>query len=238
MARRPTSSKSISRGTEDASPSARRAILDAAVEALEHRGESTIRISEIARKAGVAVGLIYYHFEDREGLVSAAQIERMLRTPADDVNLLEAAIRLNVDADHFTRMIGKIVCTALSAERASMRLDRVAILGASKGRPAFTTALRKAVSAQTDRLAEIIEDARRRGIVDPAVGPRALATLIQALAIGLVVADLDETPVDQRQLVDVFLRSMVGFMGPAAAMLPKASGPERKRPASAARRAR
>lgn len=215
--------------------SARRAILDAAVEALEHRGESTIRISQIARKAGVAVGLIYYHFNDREGLVSAAQVERLLRAPADDVNLLEATVRLTDDPQQFVAMIARILCAGMAPERANVRLDRVSILGASKGRPAFTESIGRTLSAQADRLAAIVDEAKARGMVDPAVDARAFAVLVQAMSVGLVVADLDATPTDRRHLLDTYLRALVGFAGPAAAKVflsgQGAERPERRRPA-------
>lgn len=225
----------LSFAEQAAASTARGAILEAAVEALEHKGESTIRISEIARKAGVAVGLIYYHFTDREGLVSAAQVERMVRMPADDVNLLEAAVRLHEDPDHFAKMVVRIVCGAIGSDRASMRLDRVAILGASKGRPSFTASLGRAVSDQTDHLVSIIEDAKGRGIVDASVDSRAFATLVQAISIGMVVADLDARSVERGKILDVYLRSLVGFAGPAAKHLAAGMPPAvRKRTRGAA----
>jgi len=219
-ARRTTRPVAVEPADERTSPSARKSILDAAVDALEHHGESTIRISEIARRAGVAVGLIYYHFSDREGLVSAAQIERMLRTPSDDVNLLEAAVRLTDDPDQFARMLKKIVGDAIGPERAALRLDRVAILGASKGRPDFTTSLSRAITAQTDRLAAIIARTQDRGIIHPAVDARSMAILVQSFSVGLVIADLDEKAIDPRRLLDVFLLAIGGLAGPAATKAP------------------
>jgi len=118
-------------------------------------------------------------------------------------------------------------------ERANVRLDRVAILGASKGRPAFTESIGRTLSAQADRLAAIITEAKARGMVDPAVDARAFAVLVQAMSVGLVVADLDATPTDRRQLLDTYMRALVGFAGPVAAkalaLARRAERPERKR---------
>ncbi|MFM1790295.1 MAG: Bacterial regulatory protein tetR family, partial [Actinomycetota bacterium] len=47
--------------------SARQAILDAAVAAIDAGGESSVRITEVARVAGVTQGMISYYFGDREG---------------------------------------------------------------------------------------------------------------------------------------------------------------------------
>lgn len=230
----------VEEADDKASTSARKAILDAAVAALEHHGESTIRISEIARRAGVAVGLIYYHFADREGLVSAAQIERMIRTPADDVNLLEAAVRLTDDPGQFARMLTRIVGDAMASERAPVRLDRVAILGASKGRPGFTATLSRAIAAQTDRLAAIIGQSQVRGMIHPSVDARSMAILVQAFSVGLVIADLDEKPVDRAKLLDVFMLAIGGLGGPTSAKTPAKRSPSsrRGRPAANAPRRR
>ncbi|HEY2746657.1 MAG TPA: TetR/AcrR family transcriptional regulator [Polyangia bacterium] len=47
------------------------AILDAAEELFAEKGLSAAHMNEIAAKAGVAVGTLYNHFEDRDALLSA-----------------------------------------------------------------------------------------------------------------------------------------------------------------------
>ena len=47
------------------------AILDAAEELFSDKGLSAAHMNEIAAKAGVAVGTLYNHFEDRDALLSA-----------------------------------------------------------------------------------------------------------------------------------------------------------------------
>jgi len=102
-------------------------------------------------------------------------------------------------------------------ERANVRLDRVAILGAFNSRTASTESIGRTLSAQADRLAAIITEAKARGMVDPAVDARAFAVLVQAMSVGLVVADLDATPSDRSRLLDTYMRALVGFAGPRAA---------------------
>jgi len=213
-------------------PSARKAILDAAVAALEDKGESTIRVSQIAAKARVALGLIYYHFNDREGLVSAAQIERLRRARSDDMTLMDAAVRLYDNPEHFTTMIARILSSAISTDRAAERLDRVAILGASKGRPALTADLARSQQAITDRFTSIIEVAKGRGIIADDVDARSFAIFVQAFGLGLILADIDEKPVDRRALAMVFLRSLGGLAGRAATGPSAAASPAGARRAS------
>jgi AcrR family transcriptional regulator len=46
-------------------------ILEAAVGVIARRGVRGLRVEEIAADAGVSLGLIYYHFRDRAGLLEA-----------------------------------------------------------------------------------------------------------------------------------------------------------------------
>src|SRR4051794_38827303 len=52
------------------------AILDAAEEVFADKGLGAAHMNEIAAKAGVAVGTLYNHFEDRDALLSALILER------------------------------------------------------------------------------------------------------------------------------------------------------------------
>ncbi|APE25708.1 MULTISPECIES: TetR/AcrR family transcriptional regulator [Streptomyces] len=68
----------------------RRAILEAAALVIARRGVRGLRVDELAAEAGVSKALVYYHFEDRAGLLRStlefigARAERYTRgDPAD-----------------------------------------------------------------------------------------------------------------------------------------------------------
>ncbi len=50
----------------------RTAILEATARVVARQGARGLRVEEVAREAGVSTGLIYYHFDDRAGLLEAA----------------------------------------------------------------------------------------------------------------------------------------------------------------------
>ena len=52
-------------------PDRKTAILDAAIAVIAARGVRGLRVEEVAKAAGVAVSLLYYHFGSRDGLVRA-----------------------------------------------------------------------------------------------------------------------------------------------------------------------
>ncbi|MFE3073680.1 TetR/AcrR family transcriptional regulator [Streptomyces sp. NPDC059247] len=73
-------------GTKDR----RRAILDAAARLIARRGVRGLRVEELAAEAGVSKALVYYHFEDRAGLLRGtlafvgARAERCARSGPPD----------------------------------------------------------------------------------------------------------------------------------------------------------
>lgn len=90
-----------------AEPDTRTTILDAVTRVLAGRGLSGVTVRAVAEEAGVAVGLMNYHFDGKDSLI-AATLERVgeqdgaLVAPADHgadpVTHLRSALRRVVDA--------------------------------------------------------------------------------------------------------------------------------------------
>jgi AcrR family transcriptional regulator len=49
----------------------KRTILDAAINVIARKGVRGLRVEDVAERAGVAVSLLYYHFDNRGGLIRA-----------------------------------------------------------------------------------------------------------------------------------------------------------------------
>jgi AcrR family transcriptional regulator len=65
-------------------------ILDAVVRLLAQRGISAVSIRAVAREAGVSLGLVNYHYEDKTSLIRAA----LRRIEAQDIALVEPDMAL------------------------------------------------------------------------------------------------------------------------------------------------
>jgi AcrR family transcriptional regulator len=186
-------------------------ILEAAIQQLEEHGEASLRLAAIAERAGVALALITHHFGSRDGLVAAAQQVRLAGAVAADIAAINA-IYANVDSAQELRERVSAVTTALvTTSRASTRLSRIAALAAAHGRPEARAALGDTVKELLDSLTDVIERARQRGLIRPDVDPRAMATFVQAYALGLVVADLDPDRPDPDALHRVITIAIDGF---------------------------
>ena len=84
-------------GPTMAKPDASARILEATREEIAENGVRGLRVQNVAKRAGVSLGLVYYHFEDRAGLLTAtidsvnqAVEERVLHpaTGDDDVDII------------------------------------------------------------------------------------------------------------------------------------------------------
>ena len=60
----------------------REALLDAACTLIARSGTRTLRIEDVAREAGVSIGLVYYYFQSREELLELAFEHANQRTDA------------------------------------------------------------------------------------------------------------------------------------------------------------
>ncbi len=60
--------------------------------------------------------------------------------------------------------------------------------------------------------AGVITTGQANGLLDPTVDARALATFVQAYALGMIVADLDETPPPREAIAAVIERAIDAFL--------------------------
>src|SRR5262245_47623636 len=88
----------------------RRRILEAAVRVFARKGYYGARVSEIARKAGVADGTIYLYFKNKEDVLVAlfdeVMAEHLERGKAELRAAKGAAARLQAVAEHHLRLFG------------------------------------------------------------------------------------------------------------------------------------
>jgi TetR/AcrR family fatty acid metabolism transcriptional regulator len=101
----------------------RERIIEAATEVFARRGVHGTRVADIAERAGVAYGLVYHHFRNKEEILSAifaerwaqyvAYLEELARTPAPFRERMRRLIHFWVEAyrqdnDLMTVMINEI----------------------------------------------------------------------------------------------------------------------------------
>ena len=161
-------------------PDRKTAILDAAITRIAARGVRGLRVEEVAKEAGVAVSLLYYHFGSRDGLVRATldhANERAAAVPAEGENGGEsgfAAVR---------RMLLGELDAAPHVRETSVVCGEV--LASAVFEPGLRDQLRAANETWVGLVAEAIRAGQREGSIRAELDAQAAAERLTALIDGL-----------------------------------------------------
>jgi AcrR family transcriptional regulator len=151
----------------------RSSILDAAITVIARRGVRGLRVEQVAAEAGVAVSLLYYYFDNRNGLVRATldhANERAARTTLAGASGREAAER------------------SLLAELDAAARDTSVVWGEVLASAVFEPELREQLGEATRAWNALVAGAIRDGIDDGSIAPvdpEASAERLTALVEGL-----------------------------------------------------
>ena len=196
----------------DPKSSPREAIIAATIRAIETGGEASVRVTEVAREAGVTQGMVSYYFKDREGLISEANIERFATAGVQDISFLVDAARNVKSRAEFVELLRMSTRAIVSPERAVNRRVRTSVIGSVANRPDLQANVVKVLDQLIGGTAEVVRIAVERGIISTTLDPRAIAEIVIAYTQGLIVADLDPLCPPREELakvIDRFLESII-----------------------------
>ena len=196
----------------DQDQSARQRIVEAAVRAIDEGSEAAVRISTVAREAGVTQGMISYYFGGREGLIQEAQLVRFTSVVNDDIKALEKKARETTHVQDLREFLALMTRQIVTIDRASARATRLMAIGAALPRPDLLDVIADAQSTLVDELEKVILIGQARDLVRKDRDPRALAVFIMSYNTGLVVADIDrQRPSDAHlaEVIDGFVDSFL-----------------------------
>jgi AcrR family transcriptional regulator len=169
----------------------RRALLDATLSLLAERGESGVRVTEVARRAGTTTGAIYSHFRDRAELLAAAYIDKFEGEVVNDIDALEAVLVSATDVESAAAALLSLVIVPDDDFRRERRWQRIEALAATRRHPELVDRFARLQRELDDRFVAVLERARALGLLAADVDLRSVAALIQAVPLGLVITDLD-----------------------------------------------
>lgn len=187
-------------------------IVDAAIQVFAEKGLHGTRISEIAQRAGIAYGLVYHYFKNKEAILDSIFVDRW---------------------NEFMETLDPIVRSGRSVEE-KLRAVAAAILAEHRVRPEWVTVLifevqRSQRIAADERMQSIVElfrlvegilrDGQQSGELRANVDPKlashvfvgGLDIVITSRALGLVEVDGDEQDDYERvgrSVVDLFMNGM------------------------------
>jgi TetR/AcrR family transcriptional repressor of nem operon len=182
--------KPLPRSRAAAKEASRAALIAAAMELFALKGLD-VSLDEVCARAGYTRGAFYVHFKDRDELI-AAVMERVGR------GSLAAMLGAGEEEDLGT-IIRRFAEGLESGDHPISRKGGVRpyqLLDACARSPAIRERYVALVAESTSRLAEVLRSHQRGGAIRADVDPRAVATLFEALVIGLEIMHDVEAPVD------------------------------------------
>ena len=209
----------------------RRTILRAAVEVFSKKGYHGCRIADVAREAGVAYGLVYHYFKNKDELLEsvftsgwAGFVERISEQVAKGGSLEE-------------RVRG-VVSVAFDAYKRDPRGVKVLILEVGRS-PSGGAVNRGSAFGDVIRLASMVfSEAKDNGEIKSDMDPLLAATMLfGAIEMGLTAFVLglldrkDDTVLDRArdQVIETFLRGVIPARVPVEDSWTNAKSPSKSR---------
>ena len=143
--------------------STRDEILRLTVEAIDEAGESGVHVAEIATASHVAVTSIYHFFQNREGLIEAAQASRFAREFTINANAFADEVNNCANQEEFRALLRQSLPYFFGPDGTRRRADRVNVLGSTYNRPSLTAAVSDRIVEATIELAKPLRIAQSRG---------------------------------------------------------------------------
>jgi len=193
-------------------PAGAQALLEAAIDVLNTQGESALRLTDVAERAGVSFGLIAHHFGNRDGLIAAAQQARFAGSVGEDIARIEPLLRLTPTTDQLMRVVVEMTRMTISSDRRTVRLGRAAAIGTAHGHPAASEQLGAVTGDLIGRMTRMLETFQEQGLLRSDVDARALGTFIQAYALGMVLHDLDPDAASDDAIAHVITTALEAFI--------------------------
>jgi AcrR family transcriptional regulator len=189
-------------------PERREQILAAAVRVFAERGYEATRISDIAREAGVAYGLVYHYFGSRDAILDAVFHETWGR-------LLTAVASAEETAGSAPERLELVVKIVLRSWRDDPDLIRLIVREVSRG-PQFEAELDQIGQAFAS-LERIVAGGQAEGTIKPGLDPRlcarmlygALEEILTGWVLGRLPDDAEAVAAAERELTGTVVR---GFL--------------------------
>lgn len=153
----------------------RERILEAAVEVFARRGFHGARVADIAEQAGIAYGLVYHHFKNKDEILAAVFTERWAR-------YLSYMAELQARPAPFRERLGRLVHFWIEAYRSEPHLMTVMINEITRSYEFIDSHDVGAVLVAFDAVEALVESARQSGEIRADVDARLVAYAILGCA--------------------------------------------------------
>jgi len=159
-------------------------LIDVALRIIVKDGVDALRIEDVCEQVGVTKGSLYWHFQDRQGLVQAAMLEQLRRLSEMQLASLSDAIDNASNREEYLMKVAGSLVDPFDAHQAEARWERWEMLAGARRNPELQQAMADIQRRHQQYLTTVITKARERGILRADADPAAVAAAITALALG------------------------------------------------------
>ncbi len=189
-------------------PEKRRAILHAAVRVFAEKGYHGCRVADVASAAGVAYGLVYHYFRNKDQLLESVFAEQW-------AILLNALRAIDAGAGTASEKIAGIVAFVFDVYKTAPAAVRVLLLEVSRSPNALRHgSTRETFEAAARTVADIVRRGSERGELradlDPLVAATAILGAMELALSGMVVGLVGAQPPSDEE-VDRVRRQVTDF---------------------------
>ena len=157
---------------------------------IEESGDNAFRVTDLATRCNVAIGLLYHYYKDRDGLIAAVRESQFLAHVDSDVANLSRIVSKDGDLDAVLKVLVDDFCSPHSTERNEFRLDRMDALVAARHNPELRKRLTDVESRLSSEIVATVQQAKLDGLVDPTVDDKALAFMLEVIPLGTALANV------------------------------------------------
>jgi TetR/AcrR family transcriptional regulator, fatty acid metabolism regulator protein len=185
----------------------RRQILDAAVRVFARQGFHACRVSDIAREAGVAYGLVYHYFDSKDQVLNELFAERwsLLLAAIEEIDARPLPPREKLDA-----VAGFII----ESYRHDPELMKVIIVEVTRAANSFGRTHLPEISQAYDLIARIVSDAQKQGAfrddIDPLYASMWFYGAIEQLLSGWVFELISDRDSDFERAREMVVETICG----------------------------
>jgi AcrR family transcriptional regulator len=179
---RPSSGKKPARRTP--SHDSRQELIDAALDIIVTRGIDAVRIEDVCERVGVTKGSLYWHFQDRQGLIREALFEQLRRLSAEQIEALDEAIDSGASREEYLIRVAGTLVDPFDADESEARWQRWELLATARRDPELRELMADLQRSHQRYLVGIMSKAQERGILRQDADPAAVAAAINAIGLG------------------------------------------------------
>lgn len=190
----------------------RQKLIETTVALLDQLRPNEITVEMILQQSGISKGSLYHHFEDAEELFEAAEISRFIVSVDQAVAKLAAAIETAQTPEEAAEEIRKSTRSTQRSALAPLRLERARTLGRTLGNERFRKALGREQQRATYAIADIIQNAKDKGLIKESVNPQVFAVFIQAYSLGRAVDDITYDPISEEDWNEMINQLVINYL--------------------------